>query len=279
MFYFFVFLLFMLGASLGSFIGAQVWREDKGIKNKRSICDSCHEPLAWYRLIPLFSSLYGYLAKGSCGFCNIKLPAQYFILEFTSGVFLVLLSNFLIDNNYLGFSFIGNVLLFVQIIIATVVTYFVIRLAYEDYVSNNISARLVYVFLSMSAVLSLISYVASHSYVGFFVSLILVSPLFLVSFLSKEGAMGLGDPLVLSATFLFFGSIHSSAPIAIFFYTVWVATVVSLGYMFYKFGKFERGIKVPFLPFLVIGILVLLITRFYLFGLSDILQVCYFLVG
>lgn len=276
--YFLLFLLFMFGASLGSFIGAQVWREERNIQSKRSVCDSCQSALPWYRLIPFFSSLYGFFSK-SCKHCEIKLPIQYTMLECITGLFLALLSLYIIDNQYLSFYFADASLICIQIVVSSLITYILMRLAYEDYSSHAITAKVVYFFLFIAVILSLLIFLTHYVYITYIISTTLILPLFLVTFFSKERAMGLGDPLVLLSTFLFFGSINPSAPITIFFYTIWTAAIISISFMLYKFGRFERGVKVPFLPFLIIGILMLLITRFYLFELSAILETWHFLVG
>lgn len=97
--------LALLGAILGSFCAAQVWRlramqlqEDKAVgeeydaaelrrlqpllknkvKNDRSRCLSCKHQLAWYDLLPVFSWLS---LKGACRYCKEKIGTMEFFAE------------------------------------------------------------------------------------------------------------------------------------------------------------------------------------------------------
>ena len=75
------FLIFMMGASIGSFLPVYSYRKKNGIPidvNSRSICDHCQTPLTVLSLIPVF----GYLfigGKSQC--CKKPIPARYPLLE------------------------------------------------------------------------------------------------------------------------------------------------------------------------------------------------------
>ena len=104
----------LLGAVLGSFAGAQVWRlrawqlkQDKAagekidaaewkklkplvgkkLKQDRSQCLSCHHDLAWKDLIPVFSWLrFG----GKCRYCKAKIGYTEILLEIGLGALFAL---------------------------------------------------------------------------------------------------------------------------------------------------------------------------------------------
>lgn len=104
----------LLGAVLGSFAGAQVWRlrawqlkQDKAagekidavewkklkpligkkLKKDRSQCLSCHHDLAWKDLIPVFSWLrFG----GKCRYCKAKIGYTEILLEIGLGALFAL---------------------------------------------------------------------------------------------------------------------------------------------------------------------------------------------
>lgn len=271
MVYIVYFLLFMFGASLGSFIGAQIWRENNSVKQKRSVCDGCQTQIPWYRLIPVFSSLGSALVKRSCDKCDYKLSFNYFFLEFVSGIFLPLLTLFLIEQNYLGNLFSGHTLLSAQIIISAISTYFLIYLAYEDFLYEAVSVGYVYTFITFSLSLMFLNIFLTYNFFAYMIALLLSLPFLATAFLSKERVLGLGDPLVLFSTLILFASFSPSALPSIFLYTIWSGAIISIVFLLVKYKKFERGVQVPFLPFLIIGILILLITNYYVLEVSDIL--------
>lgn len=73
-------LLLILGAALGSFIGAYSWRVPKGksIIYGRSICDHCHREIEWYDNIPIVSFI---ALKGSCRNCHQRISWRYPVIE------------------------------------------------------------------------------------------------------------------------------------------------------------------------------------------------------
>lgn len=82
------FLVFLLGNSIGSFIGVLIYRNLTGespIKG-RSHCDHCQRQLAWYENIPLFSFV---MLGGKCRTCKKKIPWTYPLVELMSGILFV----------------------------------------------------------------------------------------------------------------------------------------------------------------------------------------------
>lgn len=84
----FLFILFALGASVGSFIGAAAFRLPRKILliGVRSFCIYCGRALRWFEIIPLVS----YLAlKGRCSKCGERIPPRDFLAELGTGVIFV----------------------------------------------------------------------------------------------------------------------------------------------------------------------------------------------
>lgn len=84
----FLILLFIIGASLGSFLCCQARRLHlKASRHEslgaRSVCLSCKKQLKWYDNIPLFSWL---LLRGKCRFCHHKIGIAEFISELSMGL-------------------------------------------------------------------------------------------------------------------------------------------------------------------------------------------------
>lgn len=83
-----VFLVFMLGASLGSFLGLVVMRfPEQSIIFPSSHCDCCQKKLAPRDLIPIFSQL---INQFRCRFCQQGFPIWYWVLETACGALLLL---------------------------------------------------------------------------------------------------------------------------------------------------------------------------------------------
>ena len=75
---------FVLGACMGSFINASVFRlaSKQDIVKDRSKCPKCLYQLKWFDLIPIIS--YSTL-KGKCRSCKKSIPYQYLLAEIISG--------------------------------------------------------------------------------------------------------------------------------------------------------------------------------------------------
>lgn len=87
-------ILFLVGASLGSFINVLSFRykEDKFILDKkiiggRSHCNYCGKKLNWYELIPIISFI---IQRGRCRQCHNKLSWQYLLVELVCGLIFIL---------------------------------------------------------------------------------------------------------------------------------------------------------------------------------------------
>lgn len=105
-------ILFMMGATFGSFFSLAVYRIPlhQDITHKRSYCPNCQHRLSVLDTIPIIS----YLALGAkCRYCNEPIRPRYLILEICSGLLFMLLGismnfDFLKLNvsslAYLGFS-------------------------------------------------------------------------------------------------------------------------------------------------------------------------------
>lgn len=76
-----LFLVFISGASLGSFIAAATYRYTKSKKSivfDRSECTNCHRKLTAIDLVPLFSFLF---LRAKCRTCKSPISWRYFLIE------------------------------------------------------------------------------------------------------------------------------------------------------------------------------------------------------
>ncbi len=81
-------LIFVLGASIGSFLHAMVWRIQNNfpIILSRSRCEKCGVELKWYELIPLISY---WICRAKCAKCKQKLSISLFLVEVVTGLVFV----------------------------------------------------------------------------------------------------------------------------------------------------------------------------------------------
>lgn len=93
-----VIFLAVFGAATGSFITLWVNRFDSGLPIivGRSQCDSCHQSLRWWELIPIASFL---LQKGKCVRCKAKLSPHYLVFELISATAFVLVGEKVLTIN------------------------------------------------------------------------------------------------------------------------------------------------------------------------------------
>lgn len=82
LYYFFV---FILGASIGSFINVVALRlpQKTGFVNERSACPQCGRTLRSWDLVPLFSYLF---LRGRCHNCKARISPRYPLVEIAGGL-------------------------------------------------------------------------------------------------------------------------------------------------------------------------------------------------
>lgn len=76
--------LFLIGAAMGSFALATVWRLHKGrdFLRERSECENCHHLLGVTDLLPVISWLW---LRGRCRYCKKKISPDHFLIEVALG--------------------------------------------------------------------------------------------------------------------------------------------------------------------------------------------------
>ncbi|MFP4106660.1 MAG: prepilin peptidase [Phycisphaerae bacterium] len=81
---FWLIFLFVLGASIGSFLNVVVWRYPRGesIVFPGSHCPSCGKAIRAYDNIPVLSWL---ILRGRCRQCGVKISARYIVVETMAG--------------------------------------------------------------------------------------------------------------------------------------------------------------------------------------------------
>lgn len=230
------------GLLTGSFLNVVSDRlfHKKDFVTGRSKCDHCHKTLGVLDLIPVFSFIF---LGGKCQYCHKKLDILYPISEIlTSAVFVFLY--FIVLNKNLDPSFIPYYLIgFSLFIIIFLSDYKYYEVPFGVVVSGTLFSffyrYLVFQNLNMQ---NLLVEIGSTLGIGLF--------FFLIIYLSK-GGMGGGD-LKLS----FFTSLFLGFPKNVFaiYYAFVIGGIFAL--ILLVLGKKGYKAKIPFGPFMIIGVLV-----------------------
>ncbi len=79
----------IVGAAMGSFVGALTWRMHRHMNfvNARSQCEHCHHTLSALDLVPIISWL---ALRGRCRYCHKKIGATTLVLEIVTAAIFVL---------------------------------------------------------------------------------------------------------------------------------------------------------------------------------------------
>ncbi len=235
-------IIFILGASIGSFLNVLIDRLPKEESiNGRSHCDFCGKKIAWRDLIPVFSF---FVLKGKSRCCHKRLSFQYPAIEFVTGFIFVMVFK---DGPYLGPSLIRSVLMLS--ILSSLIVIFV-----TDLKHHLISDYILLALFVFSVIYHLLSTISISLFFYFFISSLIVAlPIFLIYFISKERAMGLGDVFLAANIGFLLGWQEGFLAL----YTAFVTGAI-FGLIAIIFKNKKLKSKIAFGPFLVIGTVVML---------------------
>lgn len=259
--YFLYFLTFMLGASFASFIAVYVERL-KGDNffnlrtslKKRSMCTECKKELTTFELIPIFSYLF---LRGKCKKCKTKIPIKLFVGEIFLGAWF--LASFFYFLHQPG----GKIYFALSLIFGC----FFYLISLEDLEDMQVSSRFIYTLVNLGILNALFKFYFNGNFYELFVPMLVISPFWIIYFFNKN-AIGEADPYVYSALALFYGIQFS---ISLFLYSVWFGAAYGIFYLKFINKKFERGVRIPYLPIIFVSALFILIFNFHIIKIQDIL--------
>ena len=262
-----VLLLFFLGASLASFFMC-------GRVGGRSKCDGCGRVLSWYELVPVLSWLGSW-------FWNFVTRGDK--LNKTSCCKEILSWKYLFGEVIMGLWFVGSYIYFdvnLEFILSLIFVSIFFILVMEDLQDMQVKAKTLYSLVAFSIFALLMkSYFAlgpltkgPAAGLGDVVwILIIFSPFWLIYFIGKyldKPMIGEADPYVFTALGLFSGIQFS---ISLFLYSVWLGAGLGIGYLYLINKKFERNVRLPFLPIIFLACLIILVFNYHVIKLQDIL--------
>ena len=228
--------LFIFGACIGSFLNVCIYRlpEEKSIISPPSHCPVCKNRLKWFHNIPLISYIF---LRGKCAYCGARISIRYFVVEFLSGIFLV------INHSIFGFSFdfffYSTFILLILIVIFADLKYMII----PDEVSiGGIIIGFIMSFFSNSITWkqSLIGILAGGG--------ILYLVIILYYLATKKEGMGGGDVKLLAMIGAFLG--FKAVLFSIFIGSL-LGTIIGVPVML--INKKDKNFAIPFGPFLSIA--------------------------
>lgn len=232
-------IVFMLGASVFSFVNVVVYRLPRKMNylTGKSICPACEKELKGTQMVPVFSYL---LLRGKCGYCKSPIPGRYVLMEISGGVLALFTFLWYVDFNHFEMSALFRFLLvfaFLSVLAA---------IALIDAFTMEIPNGLV-IFAAALGVGAVFLF-PQISLIERGVGVLSVSVPFLLLALAINGAFGGGDIKLMAACGLFLGWKLNLT--ALFF-----ALITGGGYGVYLLAAKKKGRKDHFAfgPFLCAG--------------------------
>ena len=245
---FFLIFSFILGAIIGSFLNVVSLRYNTGMTlNGRSKCFSCGKNLSWHELVPVLSFLF---QRGKCKGCKSKISWQYPVVEIIAGILFVLILAL-----FPPVSIASSITTLFYILI----TCLLLVITIYDIKHKIIPDGLVYTFAIIAFLKLFISIDATFiipSITQIIAGPLLALPFALMFFFSKGTWMGLGDAkLVLGIGWV----LGITAGISAIILAFWIGAVISVGWMLIVLKKFKSKYEIPFGPYLILGMYLVLL--------------------
>lgn len=258
----FIFAVFVLGASLGSFLNVAALRTLQGQQflSGRSHCPHCRSILSWYQLIPLVSFL---ALSGRCASCGKPIALRYFWIEAGSGLVAAFLWQAISEGSLVHpFIFLAGaplVLFFLYLAVSCTALFIFLT----DLEAHLIPVAVTRLGSVLGILLLLFEGMRSSAPQYFFGTIGLAAVIFaffaLIWLLTKGRGMGAGDMELAAFLALFLPFPHAIAMVLMAF---WAGALFGLGLLLR--GGYGMKSKIPFGPFLIIGFFAALFWGAYL---------------
>jgi len=231
--------LFILGATIGSFLGVLIDR----LPNNQSIlgwsqCDHCQHRLSWWDLLPIVSFIF---LGAKCRYCQKKISFFYPLIELITGV--SFLGFMIYDLRFMNHEslFINQLLLL--IIISCLIVVFFSDLKYQI-IPDSVQ------FLLFIGVLVIKLLDKSPIVPGLISGLIVMLPILFLFLITRGGGMGFGDVKLAAIIGFLLGTISGLISLYLAFI---LGAIVGLILIIFKIKGLKS--KIAFGPFMVLGML------------------------
>lgn len=237
-------LFFVLGAVIGSFLNVCIFRipQKESIAYPSSHCMACGHTLGFLDLVPIFSWLF---MGGKCRYCKRPISSQYIIIEIITG--------FLYAGSYLILGCgIHTILILAYFSILLIVLGIDLRHMY-------IPDEMVLLLLLIAGAELIVKVTEGNSFISYLYSAFLLSGILIIVsgigyLLFHKEAMGMGDIKLVFPIGLLLGMRNGLMCLYLSF--VFGAVVSAL---FLLFGKKKLGSKIPFGPYIVAAVVVVVL--------------------
>ena len=244
MIFFYSFLIFSLGACLGSFANVCIYRlpKNKQIVSGRSFCPKCKKKINWYDNLPLISFI---ILNNKCRNCKRVISSRYFIVELITGIsFLLIYLNFKNPYTIIFLSILSLILIMIffidleNFIIPDSLNFIVMGLALLKNFLPNFGTMLIHE-INQSIIGGMAGYL----------SIWLI--IFLYKTFKKIDGMGFGDAKLMAGIGLLFG--WQSIPFILF-----VSSILGLIFVVPSLIKKQKTMRteIPFGPFIIAACLI-----------------------
>jgi prepilin signal peptidase PulO-like enzyme (type II secretory pathway) len=268
----------ILGTIVGSALSVTITRTRTGANlGKRSRCLSCGKVLSASELIPVFSWL---LQGGRCKSCRTKIPAFYPALEITTAAVFALTTYAFLWLAPGGWF--GNPIFWMTLFSWLVLSSVMIFLGVYDIRHLKLHSQGLWVLLAAGIVMGVFGIWTGTQYivlgaiapelllVRVFAAAVAAMFLYALWFLSNGKWFGSGDVPILVLSVFLFGTLPALSALAI---AAWVAVLWAIAMWLAsaivqkKFTRTGLIRKLPFLPFIFIGIYVVGVWGLHVFGI------------
>jgi len=286
--YFYLGIIFLFGAALGSFVAVIVDRYNTGLpwSRGRSICFSCNIQLKREDLYPIFSFLF---LKGRCRYCKSKIPRQTFFVEILMGVLSVLASLksglLLVDfsilhNSYFIIQSHISLLLATNYLLLTAIFATILLISVYDLKHFIIPDSFLVYFFIFSFIYSFSSILHNSYFIiqSFISGFILALPFLAIFLISKGRWLGFGDVKYIAVIGFLLGFIEGLSAVVLSF---WIGAAFAILALFLKkiapyinLPLFKNNLtiksEIPFGPFLSLGVIISLLLNLDLFKINEL---------
>ena len=250
-----LFLIFILGACLGSFSNVCIYRlpKNKQIVSGRSFCPKCKKIINWFDNLPIISFLF---LNGKCRKCKKVIPLRYFIVEITTGIiFLLIYLNFNDPSTIIFLSVLSLIYLIIffvdleNFIIPDSLNFTVMAIALLKNFLPNFNTSFI-----QDINQSIIGGMVGYSSIWLII--------YLYKVIKKIEGMGLGDAKLMAGIGLLFG--WQSVPFVLF-----VSALLGLTFVLPSLLKKQKNMRseIPFGPFIIVACLIYFIYGDFLYSL------------
>ncbi|MDA1338346.1 MAG: prepilin peptidase [bacterium] len=246
---------FFFGLIFGSFANVCIYRlpRSKPFIWNRSFCPNCKKIIGWYDNIPLASYLN---LSGKCRKCKKKIPAQYFLVEFISGLAFL----FIYLTNY---SVLAKIVLAVLFLVYLIIFFIDLK---HYIIPDVLSFGLIFFAFIKNFFLDLglnFTQNLEISIIGGIVGYFSIwSIIYLYLVIKKIEGMGLGDAKLMAGLGLLFG--WQSIPLVLFI-SSFLGLIIVLPSLISK--KINLKTKIPFGPYIITAGLIYYCFGEYLYSL------------